>query len=53
MISDDYWGRRFESDPKVVGAQLPGWRMYEVVGVAEKGFIGTEPGTRPDCFCLQ
>ena len=51
VISYDYWQRRFERDPKVVGRTF---RMedtvYEIVGVAPKGFTGTEPGTITDIF---
>jgi predicted permease len=51
VISYDYWQRRFGRDPKVVGRTF---RMrdhvYEIVGVAPKGFTGTEPGTITDIF---
>ena len=49
VISYDYWTRRFHQDPRVIGTLLRfGDRDLEVVGVAPKGFIGTEPGLVPD-----
>jgi putative ABC transport system permease protein len=51
VLSYDYWTRRFGRDPKVVGRTFRiGNDLYEIVGVAEKGFIGTEPGTATDIF---
>jgi len=51
VISYDYWDRRFERDPKVVGRTFRiGNDIYEIVGVACKGFTGTEPGTVTDIF---
>jgi putative ABC transport system permease protein len=51
VISYDYWQARFARDPKVIGRTL---RMddgvYTIVGVAPKGFTGTEPGTVTDIF---
>ena len=51
VISYDYWQARFARDPKVIGRTL---RMddnvYMIVGVAPKGFTGTEPGTVTDIF---
>jgi len=41
VISYDYWQRRFERDPKVVGRTFRmGDNVYEIVGVAPKGFYG-------------
>ena len=59
VISYDYWTRRFGRDPKVVGrtfhlaetttyAKQDG--LYEIVGVAPKGFNGDEPGEMTDIF---
>ena len=44
VLSDWYWRRHFDSDPGVVGKtiKLRG-ETYEIVGVAEPGFIGTTP----------
>jgi predicted permease len=51
VISYDYWSRRFRRDPKVIGRSLRmGNTLYEIVGVAPKGFTGTEPGTDVDLF---
>jgi len=51
VISYDYWQRRFERDPKIVGRTFRmGDKVYEIVGVAPKGFTGTEPGTITDIF---
>jgi predicted permease len=51
VLSHDYWSRRFGGDPDVVGHtfRLAG-RIYEIVGVANAGFTGTEPGTVIDIF---
>jgi putative ABC transport system permease protein len=51
VLSHDYWTRRFGRDPKVMGRTFRmGNRLYEVVGVAEEGFTGTEPGKMIDIF---
>jgi len=51
VLSFDYWARRFGRDPKVVGRRF---RMdtdvYEIVGVCEEGFTGTDPGIVTDVF---
>jgi len=51
VLSYDYWTRRFGRDPKVLGRTF---RMddnvYQIVGVAPRGFTGTEPGTITDIF---
>jgi putative ABC transport system permease protein len=51
VISHDYWTRRFGRDPKAIGRTF---RMendvYEIVGVVEQPFTGTEPGTVTDIF---
>ncbi len=51
VLSYDYWARRFARDPKVLGRSF---RMdndlYQIVGVAPRGFTGTEPGTMTDIF---
>jgi predicted permease len=44
VLSDWYWRRHFDSDPDVVGKTLKlRGETYTVVGVAERGFIGTTP----------
>jgi putative ABC transport system permease protein len=51
VLSYDYWTRRFAKDPKVIGKTLrSGSKSFEIVGVAEKGFTGTETGTITDLF---
>lgn len=51
VISYDYWQQRFGRNPKVVGRTFRmGDNVYEIVGVAPKGFTGTEPGTSTDVF---
>lgn len=51
VISHDYWTRRFGRDPKSIGRTFRmGGHLYEIVGVAEQGFTGTEPGTMTDVF---
>lgn len=51
VISYDYWKRRFGRDPHVVGRTVrQGNNVYEIVGVLESSFTGTEPGTMTDIF---
>jgi putative ABC transport system permease protein len=51
VLSHDYWARRFGDDPAVVGRTLRlGERLYEIIGVAQAPFTGTEPGTMTDIF---
>jgi predicted permease len=51
VLSHDYWSRRFGRDPNVIGHTFRiADRIYEVVGVANAGFTGTEPGTVIDIF---
>jgi putative ABC transport system permease protein len=51
VLSHDYWANRFGQDPKVVGRTFRiGNQIYEIVGVAEKPFTGTEPGIMTDIF---
>ena len=51
VLSYDYWSRRFGGDPKVVGRTFRiGNDVYEIVGVVEQGFTGTETGTLTDIF---
>lgn len=45
VLSYDYWQRRFQANPAIVGRDLKiGGNAYEIVGVAHKGFWGVEPG---------
>ncbi len=51
VISYDYWSRRFGHDPNVIGRTFrSGTDVYEIVGVAEQPFTGTEPGVMVDIF---
>ncbi len=51
VLSYDYWSHRFGQDPKVIGRTFRmGNTLYEIVGVAESPFTGTEPGTMVDLF---
>ena len=51
VLSYDYWSRRFGRDPNVIGRTFHfGDGVYQIVGVSEKKFTGTEPGTIVDIF---
>lgn len=51
VLSYDYWNRRFGRDPNVVGRTFHfGNDIYEIVGVSEKKFTGSEPGIVVDLF---
>jgi predicted permease len=51
VVSYDYWTRRFARDPAIVGRTfLAGGRRYQIIGVAPRGFTGTEPGRLTDVF---
>jgi predicted permease len=51
VLSHDYWSHRFGQDPKVIGRTFRmGNELYEIAGVAEAPFSGTEPGTMVDIF---
>jgi putative ABC transport system permease protein len=51
VISADYWKRRFSKDPGIVGRTFKyDDRVYEIVGVVEPPFSGTEPGKMIDVF---
>src|SRR5580704_14710472 len=51
VISYDYWNRRFGRDPGVVGHTFHyGDGVYQIIGVSEKKFTGTEPGIVVDIF---
>ena len=51
VLSHDYWTRRFNRDPRVIGRtfRMEGF-VFEVVGVAGEPFTGTETGTVTDIF---
>lgn len=51
VLSYDYWTYRFGQDPKVVGRTFRmGETLYQIIGVVEEPFTGTEPGTMTDIF---
>ena len=51
VLSHDYWTRRFGRDPKALGKTFRlGNDQYEIVGVAARGFTGTQPGVVTDVF---
>ena len=51
VISHHYWMRRFARDPSVLGRTFRlGRTSFEIVGVAPRGFTGTEPGRMTDVF---
>jgi len=51
VLSYDYWTRRFGQDPTVIGRTFRLDNiLYEIVGVAEHPFTGTEPGVVVDLF---
>jgi putative ABC transport system permease protein len=51
VLSYDYWNRRFGRDPHVLGRSVNiAGVAYQVIGVSEKKFTGTEPGTVIDIF---
>jgi predicted permease len=51
VLSYDYWKSRFGQDPSVVGRTFRlGDTEYEIVGVVDRPFTGTEPGTVTDIF---
>ena len=51
VISYEYWTGRFGADPHVVGRRFHmGNDVYEIVGVAQQGFTGTETGLATDVF---
>ncbi len=51
VLSQDYWAHRFGQDPAVIGRTFRmSNQVYEIVGVVEAPFTGTEPGTMVDIF---
>jgi len=51
VLSHDYWTRRFGQDPKVIGRTFRmGNDLYEIIGVCDSSFTGTEPGVVVDVF---
>jgi predicted permease len=51
VLSYDYWSRRFGSDRRVIGRTFRmGNDVFQIVGVAEEKFTGTETGWVTDVF---
>jgi predicted permease len=51
VISFGMWQRRFASDPRVVGETIRvNGQPVAIVGVAPRGFFGTQVGTSPDLW---
>jgi putative ABC transport system permease protein len=51
VLSWDYWTRRFAGDSRIVGRTVRiGDTLFEIVGVTEERFTGTETGTVTDVF---
>ncbi|MGI9071463.1 MAG: ABC transporter permease [Bryobacteraceae bacterium] len=51
VLSHNYWTGRFRQDSNIIGRTFRmGDRVYEIIGVAEERFTGTEPGTMIDIF---
>ncbi len=51
VISYDYWKRRFQSDPGILGRRMQiGGKTYSIIGVARQGFFGVEPGKFVDVW---
>ncbi|HLY41602.1 MAG TPA: ABC transporter permease [Terracidiphilus sp.] len=51
VLTYDYWTRRFARDPSVIGRTLHYDNgVYQIIGVSEKKFTGTEPGIVVDIF---
>jgi putative ABC transport system permease protein len=51
VLSYDYWTRRFARDPHIIGRTLRiDDNLFQIVGVSEKKFTGTVPGTYADIF---
>jgi putative ABC transport system permease protein len=51
VLSYDYWQRRFGGDPAILARTLVvDSRSYSVLGIAPKGFAGTEPGRFVDVY---
>jgi predicted permease len=51
VLSYDYWRRRFQANPAIMGRSLKiEGKVYEITGVARKGFFGVEPGRFVDVW---
>jgi predicted permease len=51
VISHDFWRRRFNASPSILGRRFTmADHSYEVIGVAQEGFTGIEPGIVTDVW---
>jgi putative ABC transport system permease protein len=51
VVSHAFWSRRLHADAKVVGSWIQiEQRPYQIVGVAQEGFSGAQPGTLTDIW---
>ncbi|HET9369051.1 MAG TPA: ABC transporter permease [Vicinamibacterales bacterium] len=51
VLSYDYWQRRFNGDPAIVGdALVVNGQSLQVIGVVASGFDGTTAGVRPKVY---
>ena len=51
VLSHDFWQRRFDGDPRIIGGRLTlSGTSYVIVGVAPRGFEGSSAGWAPDIF---
>ncbi|HTZ49505.1 MAG TPA: ADOP family duplicated permease [Verrucomicrobiae bacterium] len=51
VISYDYWTRRFQNNPNVIGKTFRvGNNIFQIVGVCNAPFTGTEPGAMIEIF---
>lgn len=51
VLSYAFWVRRFGGDPSILGRWVE-WdgRQFQIVGIAQKGFSGVEPGSLTDLW---
>jgi putative ABC transport system permease protein len=51
VLSYDFWAGRFGRDPRVIGRKFRmGTDVYQIVGVCQQGFTGSEPGVVTGIF---
>jgi putative ABC transport system permease protein len=51
VISYEFWQRRFDGDPNVIGRQVVvGSTSLIIVGIMSPGFFGTEVGSKPELW---